>query len=42
MLVCDGKTLMGTIELTPSLGSASIAQVLLYSVFLGVAISQVC
>jgi len=41
-LVCDGKTLRGSIEHTPGGGSAFIAQVALYSAPLGVAISQVC
>jgi hypothetical protein len=41
-LVCDGKTLRGSIETTPAGGSAFIAQVSLYSVALGVAISQAC
>jgi len=41
-LVCDGKTLRGSIEPTPGGGSAFIAQVTLYSVALGVAISQAC
>ena len=40
--VCDGKTLHGSIEPTPGGGSAFIAQVTLYSVALGVAISQAC
>ena len=41
-LVCDGKTLRGSIEHTPGGGSAFIAQVTLYSAALGVAISQAC
>ena len=41
-LVCDGKTLRGSIEPTPAGGSAFIAQVSLYSAALGVAISQAC
>jgi hypothetical protein len=41
-LVCDGKTLRGSIEPTPAGGSAFIAQVTLYSAALGVAISQAC
>ncbi len=41
-LVGDGKTLRGSIEHTPGGGSALIAQVMLYSAALGVAISQVC
>ena len=41
-LVCDGKTLRGSIEPTAGGGSAFIAQVTLYSAALGVAISQVC
>jgi hypothetical protein len=41
-LVCDGKTLRGSIESTPCVGSAFIAQVTLYSAALGVAISQTC
>jgi hypothetical protein len=36
-LVCDGKTLRGSIEPTPGSGSAFIAQVTLYSAALGVA-----
>jgi len=40
-LVCDGKTLRGSIEPTAGGGSAFIAQVTLYSAALGVAISQV-
>jgi hypothetical protein len=39
-LMCDGKTLRGSIEPTPGGGSAFIAQVTLYSAALGVAISQ--
>jgi hypothetical protein len=41
-LVCDGKTLRGSIEPTAGGGSAFIAQVTLYSATLGVAISQAC
>ena len=41
-LVCDGKTLRGSIEPTPGGGSAFIAMVTLYSAALGVAISQAC
>jgi len=41
-LVCDGKTLRGSIEPTSGGGSAFIAQVTLYSTALGVAISQAC
>ncbi len=41
-LVCDGKTLRGSIEPTAAGGSAYIAQVTLYSAALGVAISQAC
>ena len=41
-LVCDGKTLRGSIEPTPGDGSAFIAQVTLYSAALGVSISQAC
>ncbi len=41
-LICDGKTLRGSIEPTPGSGSAFIAQVTLYSAALGVAISQAC
>jgi hypothetical protein len=41
-LVCDGKTLRGSIEPTAGAGSAFIAQVTLYSAALGVAISQAC
>jgi hypothetical protein len=41
-LVCDGKTLRGSIQPTAGGGSAFIAQVTLYSVALGVAISQAC
>jgi hypothetical protein len=41
-LVCDGKTLRGSIEPTTGGGSAFIAQVTLYSAALGVAISQAC
>jgi len=41
-LVCDGKTLRGSIELTAGGGSAFIAQATLFSAALGVAISQAC
>ena len=41
-LICDGKTLRGSIEPTAAGGSAFIAQVTLYSAALGVAISQAC
>ena len=41
-LVCDGKTLRGSIEPKAGGGSAFIAQVTLYSAALGVAISQAC
>ena len=41
-LVCDGKTLRGSIVPTTGGGSAFIAQVTLYSAALGVAISQAC
>jgi len=41
-LICDGKTLRGSIEPTAGCGSAFIAQVMLYSAALGVAISQAC
>jgi len=41
-LVCDRKTLRGSIEATAGGGSAFIAQVTLYSAALGVAISQAC
>ncbi|QPN70345.1 transposase family protein [Synechococcus sp. CBW1108] len=41
-LVCDDKTLRGSIEPTAGGGSAFIAQVTLYSAALGVAISQAC
>jgi hypothetical protein len=41
-LVCDGKTLRGSIEPTSGGGSAFIAQVTLYSAALGVAIAQAC
>jgi hypothetical protein len=41
-LVCDSKTLGGSIEPTAGGGSAFIAQVTLYSAALGVAISQAC
>jgi hypothetical protein len=39
-LVCDGKTLRGSISETPSGAATSIAQVSLYSQSLGVAIAQ--
>ena len=41
-LICDGKTLRGSIEPTAGGGSAFIAQVTLYSAALGLAISQAC
>ena len=41
-LVCDGKTLRGSIEATGSGGSAFVAQVTLYSAALGLAIAQGC
>lgn len=41
-LVCDGKTLRGSIEPTAGSGSAFMAQVTLYSPALGVAIAQAC
>ena len=41
-LVCDGKTLRGSIEPTTGGGSMFIAQVTLYSAALGAAISQAC
>ncbi|MFM7649298.1 MAG: hypothetical protein ACKO50_14780 [Cyanobium sp.] len=41
-LVCDGKTLRGSIEPTSGGSSAFIAQVPLYSAALGVLISQAC
>ncbi len=41
-LVCDGKTLRGSVEPTSGGGSAFIAQVRLYSAALGVAIAQAC
>ena len=41
-LVCDGKTLRGSIEPISGGGSAFIAQVTLYSAALGVAIAQAC
>jgi hypothetical protein len=41
-LICDGKTLRGSIEPTSGGGSAFIPQVTLYSAALGVAISQAC
>jgi hypothetical protein len=41
-LVCDGKTMHGSIEPTSGGGSAIIAQVTLYSAALGVAIAQAC
>jgi hypothetical protein len=41
-LVCNGKTLRGSIKPTAGGGSAFIAQVTLYSAALGLAISQAC
>ena len=41
-LLCDGKTLRGSIEPTAGGGSAFMAQVTLYSPALGVAIAQAC
>jgi hypothetical protein len=41
-LICNGKTLRGSIEPTAGGGSAFIAQDTLYSAALGVAISQAC
>ena len=41
-LVCDGKTMRGSIEPISSGGSAFIAHVILYASELGVAISQAC
>ncbi len=41
-LVCDGKTLRGSMEPTSGGGSVFIAQVTLYSAALGVAINQAC
>jgi hypothetical protein len=41
-LVCDGKTLRGSIKPTAAGGSAFMAQVTLYSAALGGAISQAC
>jgi hypothetical protein len=41
-LVCDGKTLRGSIEPMASGGCAFTAQVTLYSVALGLSISQAC
>jgi hypothetical protein len=41
-LVCDGKTLRGSIKPSAGGGSAFIAQVTLYSAALGVAINQAC
>ena len=41
-VVCDGKTLRGSIEPTAGGGSAFISQITLYSAALGVAISQAC
>jgi hypothetical protein len=41
-LVCDGKTLRGSIEPAATGGSGFMAQVTLYSTALGVAISQAC
>jgi hypothetical protein len=40
-LVCDGKTLSGSISETPSGAATFIAQVSLYSQSLGVAIAQI-
>ena len=41
-LVCDGKAMRGSVERTPSGGSAFFAHETLYSAALGVAISQAC
>ena len=41
-LVCDGKTLRGSIEATAAGGSAFMTQVMLYSAALGLAIAQGC
>jgi hypothetical protein len=41
-LICDGKTLRGSIEATSGGGSAFVAQVTLYSAALGIAIAQPC
>lgn len=41
-LICEGKTLRGSIEPTSGGGSAFIAQVTLYLAALGVAIAQAC
>jgi hypothetical protein len=41
-LICDGKTLRGSIEPTATGGSAFMAQVTLYSAALGLAIAQTC
>ena len=41
-LICDGKSLRGSIEPTSGGGSAFIAQVTLYYAALGVAIAQAC
>lgn len=41
-LICDGKTLRGSIEPTTGGGSAFITQVKLYSSALGLAIAQAC
>ena len=41
-LICDGKTLCGSIEPSSGGGSAFIAQVTLYSAALAVAIAQAC
>ncbi len=41
-LVCDGKSLRGSIEPTAGGGCAFIAQVTLHSAALGLAISQAC
>jgi hypothetical protein len=41
-LVCDGKTLRGSIDQKPGAAATFIAQVTLYSAAQGVAISQAC
>ncbi len=41
-LICDGKTMRGSIEPSSGSGSAFIAQVTLYSAALGLAIAQAC
>ena len=41
-LVCDGKTLWGSIEAAAAGGSAFFAQVTLYSASLSLAIAQGC